>query len=798
MNTRGSSSVIRFIVLGAAAWLLLPVAPAQQQSAPPPQNPPSTGTTSIQSPAPPAPPDTGQKNQAHPIVSNVDLVQINATVRDKNGKVVKNLKPENFELSEDGKPQKLDKLDYYDMEQIETAGNDPDAPPIVIEIAGANNPDVIRPIVRDHRLIILFFDLTSLQPEDLLRSTDAAMKYLKEQMTPADLVGVIAFGTTMTMNRAFTNDKTLLENEVKELIPGKDSMLAGLASSSSDTVTEDTGQAFTADDTEFNIFNTDNKLLAVQLLCESLADIPGKKIVLEFSSGITQTGEENRSSVRAATDAAVKNNVSLYQVDARGLMTETPGGDASVGIASGRSAFNGSAVFAQSQARHNSRDTLYTLAADTGGKTFFDLNDFSSIFKTVQDDTTGYYMLNYFSTNKARDGRYREVKVKLVGLPPGTKIDYRQGYYAAKDWGIFNTQDKEKQLDNAMATQAPVVELPIALDLGQFRLANGMFYVPISVKIASSALQWAEKSGKHEDRFDFLYEVTMTGVRTGGGPGGGGGRGGGGAGGGGRRGGGGGGGQSVAANQNNAVASRAPQPIIVGSQRDSITVQLDSSRFQQVAQQAIVYQGGILLGPGRFHLKFLARENVSGRMGTFEQDLTLRPQNVTRMELSSLMLSSQISQVAGNAEVRKKALGGDAKMKTSPLDVGGERIVPSVTRVFNSQQTLYVFFQAYAPEGANPENARAGLVFFVNGKRYDETGIVEPADVDPKTRTASFRLSLPLEKLPTGRYTVQAVVVEAGGTQSAFGRNYFALRKPTTPAPAAPTAGPASPGGNRP
>jgi hypothetical protein len=242
------------------------------------------------------------------------------------------------------------------------------------------------------------------------------------------------------------------------------------------------------------------------------------------------------------------------------------------------------------------------------------------------------------------------------------------------------------------------------------------------------------------------------------------------------------------------------QQIIVGSQRDSITVQLDANRFQQVAQQSIVYQGGILLGPGRYHLKFLARENETGRMGTFEEDLTLRPQQANRMELSSLMLSSQIAQVSATSEVKRKTLGGDAKMKTSPLDVGGERIVPSVTRVFTSQQTLYVFFQAYAPQNADPEHLRAGLVFFVNGKRYDETGIVEPADVDAKTRTASFRISLPLEKLPTGRYTVQAVVVEAGGTQAAFGRNYFALRKPAASAPPAPVspAGPASPGSNRP
>jgi hypothetical protein len=194
-------------------------------------------------------------------------------------------------------------------------------------------------------------------------------------------------------------------------------------------------------------------------------------------------------------------------------------------------------------------------------------------------------------------------------------------------------------------------------------------------------------------------------------------------------------------------------------------------------------------------LKFLARENETGRMGTFEKDLVLRPQQANRMELSSLMLSSQISQVSSTAEVRRKTMGGEAKMKSSPLDVGGQRIVPSVTRVFTSQQTLYVFFQAYAPQGADPEKLRAGLVFFVNGKRYDATEIVEPADVDAKTRTASFRMSLPLEKLPSGRYTVQAVVVEAGGTQVAFGRNYFALRKAAAPAPNAP-ASPSGPTGS--
>jgi hypothetical protein len=121
--------------------------------------------------------------------------------------------------------------------------------------------------------------------------------------------------------------------------------------------------------------------------------------------------------------------------------------------------------------------------------------------------------------------------------------------------------------------------------------------------------------------------------------------------------------------------------------------------------------------------------------------------------------------------------------------VGGERIIPSVTRVFTNQQKLYIFFQAYVSEKTDLNHLRAGLEFFRNGARVSQTPTVAPAQVDDRTRTASFRISLPLSTVATGRYTVQAVVVEAGGAQAAFGRNYFALRLPVAPSvPAAPAA----------
>ncbi len=288
-------------------------------------------------------------NQKGAIRAAVDLVEVDAQVTDRDGKPIKGLRQDQFTVSEDGKDQKISSFEYNDVEKIETAGGGADAAPVTISIAGVAQPETLRPIVRDHRLIVLFFDLTSLQPEDLERSTDAAKKFISQQMTAADLVGVVAYGNQLRVVSDFTTDRDLLDRSVDALLPGKESALAALADAAAqngeDTVTQDTGAAFTADDTEFNVFNTDSKLIALESLTDLLREIPGKKSVLQFTSGITQTGEENRMQLRATTDAANRANVSIYTVDSRGLMADVPGGDASTASASGNSLYSGSAVF---------------------------------------------------------------------------------------------------------------------------------------------------------------------------------------------------------------------------------------------------------------------------------------------------------------------------------------------------------------------------------------------------------------------------------------------------------------------
>jgi hypothetical protein len=133
--------------------------------------------------------------------------------------------------------------------------------------------------------------------------------------------------------------------------------------------------------------------------------------------------------------------------------------------------------------------------------------------------------------------------------------------------------------------------------------------------------------------------------------------------------------------------------------------------------------------------------------------------------------------------------------------MSGEKIVPSVTRYFTQGQTLYVFFQAYYPEKSDkadkfdPDTLRAALIFFRNGIQVNATPLLTPVQVDPKSRTASFRISLPLAKLPAGRYTAHALVIAAGTQHSAFGRVYLAIERPpalpsATPAPSTPDSAP--------
>jgi VWFA-related protein len=710
----------RFIRCLLIALLAVPSSWAQQGQ-PTPTNP-------RQPPQPPV--ATQESNTARSgIQVSVNLVLIDARVTDRNGRTIRDLKPEQFALFEDDKPQSISTLQYFDVADLQMAEST-QSKPVLVPMAGLTPAEGVQHEIQNRRLIVLFYDLTSLRPDSLVRAVDSGEKFVREQMSPADLVGVVSYGNQLRVLAALTNDRDALMRAIRGITPGKESALADVANANTDAdeelVQEDAGAAFTPDETEFNIFNTDRKLSAVESLSELLRYIPGKKSVIHFSNGITQTGDENRSQLDAAVDAANRSNVSLYTVDAQGLDAPAPGGDASRGAAGGTAMYTGAAVFRQIDMRHASRETLTTLASDTGGRSFFDLNDFSEVFRRVQEEGTGYYLLGYYSTDLKHDGRWRRVRVKVN--VPGDHVQYRQGYYAPKDYGFATAEDRQQQLQQAMRAEAPRVEFPVALEITHFRLNERDFFVPIAAKVDSRAFEWAEKSGKHETRFDFAAEVQDQKTHR-----------------------------------------------VVSALEDSIKISLKLDRFQQVQRQPLLYEGGVILPPGSYQVKLLAREDESGRIGTFKEDLVLPAIQPARLELSSVLLSSQLEHQKDTSEVTRNTLSRDAKLKSTPLDVQGGRIVPNVTRVFTSDQKLTVFFQAYWQGNLGVAKLCAGMVFYRDGEWFRETPMYPPTQIDSKTHIATFRLELPMEKFQAGRYAVQAVAVNAPGEEAAFGRNYFLL-----------------------
>lgn len=707
-------------ILAAAAFSIASVPVSAQQQPVPPLPPPQSASP-------------GNISVLH-TVSN--FVRIDVEVNDRSGKPITGLRASQFSIIDNGKPQKITNFSYSDIEKVETAGVE-NAKSIVVPV-DSDEPVASQDVsdaIRDHRMIVLFFDLTSMETDDLTRAHDSALKFVRTQMTPADLVAVVTFSSRISVLANFTNDRATLEKAVAQIIPGVSTDLASPLSAAAQngevSVQEYTGAAYTPDETEFNVFNTDQKLAAVEGLADTLASIPGRKAMVEFTGGVTQTGEENRAELRAATDAANRADVSIYSVDARGLFALPPGGDATTDAATGTSMFSGASVYHQTDQREDSRDTLATLSTDTGGKAFFDLGDLSDAFPQIQKDNGGYYLVGYdLAADVKRDGSWHTIRVKVNA--PGARVRYRSGYYAPKDFQHFASEDRKDQLADAMASPSPYVDLPIAVETAAFRLNDRQVYVPIAAKISSSALQWAEKRADREASFDFAAEVR-----------------------------------------------EYPAGQVVARLQDTIHVKLGAQRYAEVSGSNLVYEGGVILSPGKYRLKFLARENEMGHIGSFETDLILPPRSANRLSLSSVLLSNELVTEAKTAEVQTKAQGPVARVGNSPLEITGEKIIPSVTRLFTQQQTLYVFFQAYYPDTLNPSVLRAGLIFFRSGAEIKATPLLSPTGEDPNTRTASFRISLPLSKLPMGRYTVQAVVVGAGTQQSTFGRAYLALLQPT-------------------
>ena len=728
--------------------------PAQQGTTPPAQ----LGSSDIVA-------QRGSSEGSFTLKVNADLVLTNVVVRDKKtGEVIEGLKQGDFTVLENGKPQKVTSFDFQNVDEIAALNEKGTA----MGSAGAIESNVLtkngvvnEDALRNHRLIVIFFDLISMQPEDLERAVEAAKQYVNTKMGPADLVALVSLATAVTLDQDFTTDKKALLAGLDRYsgIEGQGFQLGNEGGTTNGTA--DTSADFTADESEFNALNTDRELYAIQTIAQSLSRINQKKAMLYFSGGLTRQGIENQASLRAATNAAVRSNLSIYSVDTQGLEAMTPVGDATTGSLRGTAAYNGVSMQNQLDANFAAQETLSTLSADTGGKAFFDTNDFAPAFQQIQRDTAAYYVLGFHSTNTVRDGGFRKLTVKVN--VPNAKLEYRPGYYAPADYKHSNAEDRERQLEQELASELPSTEVAVYMQALYFRMDRDRYFVPVELIVPGSQIPFQKGGSKDKATLDVIGDV------------------------------------------------KDQAGHVVANARDKVKLSVDES--QQVRTRNIQYSTGFTLAPGKYHVKFVVRENIDGKMGSFEADIVIPDLTKLPLKMSSVVVASQ-------------RIPDNGKKSDNPLIRDGQQWVPNVAHVFRQDQHMYFLYEVYDPKGSpgapvftattgkgkaaekqtaaknQAAAAAAGVrvltsIEFLNGTtKVYETPLVEAKQINNVSKDAvAFQLEVPLGDLKPGLYTCQVNVIDDTGGGYTFPRLALLVKPGNVPAaPAAPGATPATPG----
>jgi VWFA-related protein len=670
----------------------------------------------------------GSADQAATIKVTSRLIIEAVGVKDKKGNPIEGLSAKDFTITEDGVVQTIKICEHNVLTE--------DATPLPVTPASEENVKIYNRLARtqiapeaageirykDHRLLALYFDMTTMTNQaDQMRALEAAQKFIRTQMTAADLVAILRYsGSSVDILQDFSADRNHLLSILQTMVVGEGQEGAEVAN---DDSSADTGAAFGQDDSEFNIFTTDRQLAALQTAAEALGRLNEKKSLIYFASGLNLNGLDNQAQLVATEQAAIRAGVSFWTIDARGLVASGPLGDATQGSQGGSAMYTGGAASAMSSRFARSQDTLYALALDTGGKALLDNNDLDRGIVNAQHAQSDYYILGYYTSNTAVNGKFRKVKVTL-NSEMAANLDFRLGYFGEKEWGKFNTADKERQLEDALMQGDPFVELTVAVEINYFELNKAEYYVPLMVKVPGSELVLAKKRGADVAAIDFVGEIKDDYGST-----------------------------------------------TVTNIREHIDAKLSDKTAEELAKRPIEYSTGYTLLPGKYTIKVLARDDATGKIGTFQTTFVIPnlSKETKRVPISSVVLSSERSLMTDAIYNATKGKEQAKEVAADPLVQNGVKLIPSVTRVFSKGRSLYVYLQAYEPAAATAQPLIGYVSFYQGQTKVYET---QPVEVSPspslKLETAPLNFTVDLSQLPPGKYDCQVTVLDPTGAKGAF------------------------------
>ncbi len=606
-----------------------------------------------------------------------NLVSLDVIVKDKKGKAIIDLKPEDFTVFENGVPQKIDFFDatLTTSEAAQpTRPNDPTQPP-----NDSTRPKSRTPSGFPRNIIALVLDGQSTELANLKHVREGMMKYIRERISDSDSVALFSISGGLQLLQPFTQDKAKLIAAVEKAYDSSTGSKTSEARGLSENISAMRERIASGPELEggpapgpgFNgsaaaqaliarhvleqyiqlrsslsTQQTRPVLAALAAICEGLRSIPGKKTLVMFSQGFVAT-EALDWQVQSTIDIANRANVAIYIIDSGGLTGGAPTSGALVsgsplgGISGGlemeqrRRAGAGESVFdiTRQEGLNRQQDLLYRISEDTGGHFIKNTNDIAGGLERIDAEIRSRYTLAYRSTDPNFDGSFRKVKIEIHR--PDTNVLARSGYYAIPPSQIVPFSPDDKKLLANFANMQAHPTLPLSLELNSFRSQGGFYTVPLSFEIPPAAVQFDRKGDKQRLQLEVLGVVRVEGE--------------------------------------DRILSR------LGGNFD---VSLTPLQYESILNDKIFYRQDMQLYSGNYTVDLIVRDRLSGKVAARQEKLVL-PDAGSDFWATEAVLSR-------HAEPQKQtARNGDV------LSEGNVQIRPSPSREFHATDNLIIFFKLY-------------------------------------------------------------------------------------------------------
>lgn len=691
-------------------------------------------------------------------------VRLDVIVRDKKGRPVKDLKPGDFEVLEDGVAQKVESFRFISREPAPAKSSDENQPVPPGATATPTPPKRSTPSVT-----ALVFD--RLSPEARALARKAGLAYAQEGMAGAGFTGVFGIDQALRTYQSFTDDALLIKDAVEHATStatsssggdaGKirsgveqsrnldQSMSTSVAAVSAAGAARDSagaseaaaagGQAALAREfvemqtrmleqyerleRDQEGHSTINSLLAV---IAPMQKLPGRKTIIFFSEGL-KLPPSVQQKFPAVINAANRANVSIYSIDAAGLRIESGTAEAARelnSIADARMAqmarpdrpangpFTRSLERNEDLLRFDPRSGLGSLSEQTGGFLINNTNDLVAGLHRIDDDMNGYYYLTYVPQNKDYDGSFRRISVKVTR--PNVDVQSRHGYYAIESSGQVPMLDYEVPAIAAArkwktaSPQSSIRSLALSYPISG---NDGLTLVIAETPIGAFKPVITEKTYKT----DF----------------------------------------SIVA----LVRDESDQIVQKVSHHYALTG--DAADLDKVKKENVLFYRETQLPPGNYRVQVIAYDATTGQANVSATPLEIFNTDETKPRLSSVAVLK-----------RAERLRPDEQQQDRPLRFGELLIYPNLGERIDrtAAKQLAYFFTAWPGKGS-AKPLHVALEILQNNRSVGKTtGELPPADNSGQIKYAS---SFPLDKFSPGVFELRVTVSD--GVNSATRSTTFSL-----------------------